>query len=148
MVLALAVLGGCFNPGPSGTHIDFEESFNVSAEGFSMSGTISESEVEGEAKTFDNVSVYLYNNDSELVRRVSVGSVGAGTRKSVSISTSTVPEYVIIYSPEFWEVDEISVDYFVRVQSTRSEYDYELHTAYAREDLPVSPGNEMNSVDG
>ena len=143
MILALAMAGGCLLPGPTRANIDFAGSMNVSDEGFSMEGTISNINAVETPRTFENVSVYLADNDEEIIRQIPVGSVGRGSNSgSVSISISAVPHYVVIYSDQFWEVDKIEVDYYVREESGPSEF--MIYRALNRDELPVRPVKEAN----
>lgn len=134
VIISLSLAGCTIGDGPyQQPEITFEGTINVTENGFSMNGEITN--LEDEPTPFENVTVALYSANNELIREVDAGALDR--RTDISITAVEVPEYVIISSPEFWKRDDISVDYFIRTRDGPGYY--RTQTAHSRSDLPVPP---------
>lgn len=81
---------------------------------------------------YRDVSIQLYSGDGQAICLHRIGD-WSGELRIVSISTQTVPTYVILYSPDFWQ-EPMYVDYFV-YDDKQDRFVQE--TASARDELPI-----------
>lgn len=81
---------------------------------------------------YRDVSILLYSGEGSVICSHRVGD-WKGNRREVSFSTETIPTYVILYSPDFWQ-EPMVVDYFF-YDSEREVFVSE--TASSRDELPV-----------
>ncbi|MFC5368591.1 hypothetical protein [Salinirubrum litoreum] len=63
-------------------------------------------------RTVSNLSVVLYDAEQQRISSVDLGNISVnGTRgpfrRPVTIKTETLPKYVIIESPDAWEMDDV-----------------------------------------
>ena len=132
IVCLLITLAGCpgVEPGP-GTNVGFSGKFAITEAGFEMEGKIAETPGTAGFHEFRNVSVQLYTKNGTLIRSFQIGTLNWST--NVSITSKQVPYYVIITSPEFWEVDNIGVDYYERTEDDL----YIQRIASSKSELPV-----------
>jgi len=146
LAIGLILFSGCtwYTSGPSQeASIEFSGSINASEGGFVMDGELVN--YGQESHQFRNVTVYLYDENKTLVSATPLGAL-QDDPLSTTVQSDRLPKYVIIYSEEFWDVDEFQVYYFV--QTNRSDTSYREHVAGSIEDLPVIPGTEMNTTTG
>lgn len=133
LVVILVASSGCtlFGPGDS---IDYSGEKEISDTGFRMEGQITNG-VRGTPTEFDDVGVYLYSENRTLIRAVSAGTL---VRKAnVSVRTEEIPEYIVIHSPEFWDVRKISVVYYELVDEADGVYS--PSTVSSKSELPAHP---------
>lgn len=120
-------------PTGSGTHVTYYGSFNTT-DGFHMDGYLSSGGGIPDKDAFRSVSIQLYTEDGTLHFTSEVGRLTANHgRNNISLSTTTVPHYILLLSPDFWD-GQTEVDYF------RRNVDEEMYTAIgvtSRESLPV-----------
>ena len=131
-VVALVLVAGCPQTGQSSPQFKFLGNLSSTDDGFQMNGKIQNSEI-GDPPKFENVTFYLYSEQKELIYSKAVGSVRR--QKNVSITHDQVPEYVIINSPDFWERDSISVNYYELSDSEGGMYS--PRAVSSREAFPV-----------
>jgi len=112
--------------------ISIDGEINATADGFHLNGDIINGG-EGEAPEYQNVTVSLYTEDGTLIDSTTVGSVVR--RTNVSMRTETIPQYVIIHSPEFWDARNIEVDYYELGANGR----YRTRPITSQDELPVQP---------
>lgn len=147
MAVLMAVSAGCVwstSAPKGGVAIDFEGSINVSSDGFSMDGKVINF---GQKQlTFENVSVYLYDENRTLIRSTRVGPLELES-SPFSIHSDTLPKYVIVYSEDFWRAEQIDMDYYMRI-TTDEGVSYQVERATSKDDLPVIPDAEMNTTTG
>lgn len=127
-VVMIAPLSGCGigNSAYNG-NIDFRGEMSIVDGEFVMEGEV----VNGGVESFSDVHVSLYSSNGTAFESVAVGDLEAET--SVSVRSSTIPEYVIIYSPDFWNTAKVEVDYYVRDETGN----YTANTVDQRSELPV-----------
>lgn len=129
VLLILISLSGCLTPGP-GTAITYSGDLNTTGEQLQMNGTIHDTTGSG---PFHNVTLYFYTEEANLLNETAVGTLTG--QRDVSLTVSPSPNYIIIDSPDFWEINQIDVVYFVR----QGDGTYAEETATARGELPVEP---------
>lgn len=140
-VSVLPLLGGCFVDGPvSHPIISYEGDFDTTSQEFVLDGRVVNEGDAPESGPFDSVGVYLYDGEKRLLDSQSVGRLEGSA--SVSLSSSELPKYVVIYSPGFWDSDslldwnseKVVVDYLVRADGY-----FSTDSATSEEELPVAP---------
>jgi len=141
-VAGLLLLSGCGILGNTEI-IGIDGEFNTSDSTFYLNGEVVNSSP-GDPPAFQNVTVYLYAQNETLLESQSAGTLRY--RANFSIRSDTLPEYVIVDSPEFWEygsaLDGISVKYY---RLTEENY-YTVESVGSRDDLPVPvPPNSSTS---
>jgi len=131
-IFALAVIvlltAGCFQQAGS---IKFIGNMSVTNGTFTMEGEV----VDGTASnpTYRNVTVYLYTEDGELITQKQVGTFN-GSSESFVVQSETVPHYIIINSPTFWERNDVGVFYYER---SEAEGGYASTGIRNQDELPV-----------
>jgi len=131
-VLCVLALSGCviFD---STTHIiSIVGEINATDDGFRLDGEVINSG-QGDPQEYQNVTVSLYTGDGTLIESTNAGSLVR--RTNVSMQTETIPQYVIIHSPDFWDAQNIEIDYYVL---TENNY-YDGETVTSKDELPVQP---------
>lgn len=83
--------------------------------------------------SFDDVGVYLYTENRDLIDSQAIGTLNESV--SVSISSQEIPHYVIIDSPDFWRVRGVQVTYY----QLADEKVYSSRVVASRGELPVTP---------
>lgn len=106
-VVVATILAGCST---SATHhdIDFDGTVEVKDNQFVMDGNVSLGIGAAPDATFENVTVVLYDENKEEIRRVPVGELSTTPpplSQRINITTDRIPEYVVIKSPDFWNSD-------------------------------------------
>jgi len=130
LLLVTAIpLSGC--GGPTAI-ISFQGDIKQSNGLFIMNGTVVDETYSDEH--YNNVSIYFYNEDEKLINKTWVGDTRSG--KNVNVTLDSIPKYVIIYSPGFWDDSTMTVDYWVL-----EDGQYMVETAEEQSDLPVVPDN-------
>jgi len=107
---------------------------NGTQDGFRMEGQVIDSA--GPTKTFENLTIYLYSSEGDIITQKQLGTY-SGNSEPFSIQTGTVPEYIIIDSPTFWELDADVVYY----ERSEAEGGYASTTIGSRDELPVELPN-------
>lgn len=107
VLLVVGSLAGCFT---SANHhdVDFDGTIEVEQERFVMDGNVSVGIGAAPDATFQDVTVVLYDENKEEIRRVPVGKLSTTPpplTQRINITTDRIPEYVVIESPDFWEAD-------------------------------------------
>lgn len=97
-----------------------------------MEGRLVDESFRSDPRTYEDVTVYLFDENGSTIRAVPVGDFEGSV--NVSIRSNRVPRYVILDSPDFYG-GEIGVGYYVIEGSDRSG-----HAVDTREELPVQPG--------
>lgn len=128
IVFASLLIVGCGQPV---AQISFSGDMNVSNDELRMNGRVIDSS--GPTQTFENVSIYLYSSKGELIKQKNLGTY-SGNSKQFSLYSKEVPEYIIIDSPTFWELDDTGVSYYER---SAAEGGYASHGVSSRDELPV-----------
>lgn len=117
---ALLVVGSLAGCSTSANYHDVHFSGTVEVEGgqFVMDGNVSVGIGAAPDATFDDVTVVLYDENEEVIRRVPVGRLstdGPPHTQRVNVTTDAVPTYVVIESPDFWQTDtSVRVEGYVR----------------------------------
>lgn len=132
-LLILLLSGGCVRTQPGkGDSVSFSGEINATNSEFIMNGTVGPIGSIFENR-YEGVRVYLYSKNGTLIHHKDIGYIKS--RKSISIYSSKIPYYVIIYSPEFWNQSHLSVTYYERAEQDG----YIPHYASGEEDLPIVP---------
>lgn len=144
---------GCLTGPADESVVGFDGTVNVSDGEFSMTGdVVYVKNNDAGPETFENVSVHLYRQNKTLIREESIGSLQ--TRANIDIGASTIPSYVIVYSPEFWERSDLQVEYFTRLPAEKEEEapgEYTVKKANEAGQLPILPvssNQTKGNVDG
>ena len=87
---------------------------------------------QGDPPRFTNVSVYLYTEDGKLIHRENIGVLER--RAEVSLHTDRIPTYIVIDSPQFWEM-HTEVRYYELVD--RDKMIYATNITTSRSESPV-----------
>lgn len=106
-LLLVITLAGCST---SANHHSVYFSGTVEAEDgqFIMDGNVSVGIGAAPDATFDSVTVVLYDENKEEIRRVPVGELSTTPpplTQPINITADRIPEYVVIESPDFWTSD-------------------------------------------
>jgi len=130
-ILAIA-LSGCL-VGSSGYNgqITYRGDITIRNNTFVMDGAL----VNGGVRNteFNNVRIYLYYTNGTQINMIRVGTLKGGV--NVSVRSDKIPEYVIVDSPDFWNTQKVSVEYFKRMSSG----EYTTVGVTERSELPVQP---------
>jgi len=106
-LLSIAVLtAGC---GQSAAQVSFSGDMNRTQDGFQMEGQLID-EV-GPTVNFENVTVYLYSSEGELIKERKLGTYSGNSEQFV-LRSDRAPHYIIIDSPTFWDRGNVGVDYY------------------------------------
>lgn len=137
LLCEIVLLRGCILPGSEAPTITYNGNMSISSDGFVLERQVENQEPDADPTRFENVTLYLYSSYESLIRSVQVGTLEH--RRNVSVTTEQIPDYVIIWSPEFWEKGNMAVDYYTRTDAGPA--DYTVDTATSRGELPVEPGS-------
>lgn len=144
LVTSLPALGGCYTDSVEASVV-FSGELSTSNESFTMNGTLVDTAPTTDWERFENLGIYLYDEERALIQSVDVGSFQR--EEPVEIRAVRVPTYVIVYSPDFWEHglvqipgDDVEVAYYER---TGEHYREDLVSE--RGDLPVVPRESPNA---
>jgi len=129
-VLCVLALSGCTIFGPPHV-ISIVGEINATDDGFRLDGEVTGGR--GDAGEFRNVTVSLYTENGTLIDSTNVDSLVG--RTNVSMRTETIPQYVIIHSPEFWDTQNVDVYYY----ELGADGYYSETPATSKEELPVQP---------
>ena len=105
--VVITILAGC-STSPSSHSVYFSGTIETEEDQFVMDGNISLSIGATPDATFEEVTVALYDENKEEIRRVGVGELAtnrAPHAQRINITTDQIPEYVVIESPDFWTSD-------------------------------------------
>ncbi|ACV12814.1 hypothetical protein Huta_2653 [Halorhabdus utahensis DSM 12940] len=132
---ALLVFGaGCeqldHTPDPS---VKFDGNITASEGSFEIEGHFYRSV--GNEYVYENVMVHLLDEREERIESVHLGTLDE--RLPVSVSSSSIPAYVIVDSPDFWQQNNFAVEYFEYKDWKGLSYD--LQWASNRSELPAQP---------
>jgi len=125
----LIVLSGCGGPA---VDVGFHGGFNTSNRTFTIQGQITDAAQRG--NQLDNVTVYLYTEDGRRLNCTNIESFRYESQR-FTLTASDPPKYIIINSTEFWEYNNVDVDYHFR----RGD-EYPQRPVGSRSELPVTPG--------
>ena len=129
-LILLVVLSGC--TGPQGI-IRYDGDIQISEGRFFLNGEIQDQSFQ--SNTYKKVTVYLYAN-STLLKKNEVGELNRSV--NVSMTSETVPRYIVISSPDFWgPLTNVDVAYYERLEGE----DFTAHAIGKRSELPVQPKN-------
>jgi len=103
LLIVTALTAGCGQPQGD---IGFSGEINITEEEFEMTGEIVDGT--GPENTYENVTVFLYSADGTLIEQKEIGTFSRSS-EPFSIRSQEVPEYIIIDSPTFWELNSIGV---------------------------------------
>lgn len=135
----LVLTAGCIgftDPG-KGVDIAFSGSFNVSDSTFELEGDISRGGGAGGKETYRDVVVCLYSENNSLMDKSDPRDIdGDSKRISVSLVTDSVPTYIIINSPDFWDVSDHRIAYYTKIHSN-GDILYDERWATTPADLPT-----------
>lgn len=110
---------------------------NATADGFRVDGDIQEGGGVTQKNAYRDVVVCLYGGQKQkLYESTPVDLESPKTEAHISITTDTVPAYVVLNSTDFWDVPDISVVYYVRT-TVDGETEFLGKFAYSPEELPV-----------
>lgn len=137
IIVSAVSLSGCFiDPGEGGT-IQYDGNFTGENGSFAMDGEVQLLGPNPPQNNYENISIYLYSNETELLYSRSLGGIeNSSTDLPVSISLRTHPKYIIIYSEDLWD-GKTQIGYYVRDPRAANGYRYERTTE--RSQLPVAP---------
>jgi len=135
-LLVMPLLAGCGTvPRGEVVQVTYLGSINASNGTFQMNGELSTGGGVPDREVYRNVTVQLYTNDGTRLCGVTVGDLTANHgQRNVSVEASTLPEFVVITSPDFWH-GKMEANYFQREADKNG---YERQPVYSREGLPVS----------
>lgn len=128
-VVLLVVLSGCPVLEESGGIITFSGNLNASADGFHLNGEV-ENTGQVQPSEISRATIYLYAPNETVI-----ASKQAKLDTKVSMQTTTAPEYIIINSPQFWQFDDITVNYYKRIPD--EDIDYSPYSVGSRDEFPV-----------
>ncbi|MFD1512603.1 hypothetical protein [Halomarina rubra] len=127
-----------FTEGDGDDQVGFSGRFSVE-NGFEMTGVVTNDKIQSNPPTYRNVTVLLYDEQGRLYQSERVGTVEY--RTNVTVTSGTVPKYVVIDSPDLWNDSTIVVDYYEREDSGL----FRQRLATSRANLPVTlPSTESN----
>lgn len=136
-VVIMAMSSGCFIEGTKGGSITYDGNFNISNNEFEMNGDVRFSGTNPPQERYESITLELYTEDGTLLVEEELGTLdGPSDKLPVSVSSSTIPYYIIFDSPDIWD-GTTGVDYYQRSQEAHQGY--QLHTATSREELPITP---------
>jgi len=110
LLLVSIAVSGCNQPAGN---FEFKGELNASDGSFSMEGHIDD---DGAKEIrWENVSVYLYDQNGSVLNRTNVGPIGPVESESreFSLTSDRRPKYIIIYSPEFRAYENMAFPYYV-----------------------------------
>lgn len=130
-VVLMTPLSGCGvgNPGYNG-EVVFRGDLGVEDAEFVMDGKI----VNGGMENFSDVDVSLYYANGTAFHSTNVGALNREIQ--ITLRSTTIPEHVIIHSPDFWNTSRVQVNYYTRNESGG----YMSKTISQRSGLPVELG--------
>lgn len=112
MMLLLIVVGlsGCTSSGQYNSVVfggGSEDQIAIVDGMFVMKGDISVGTGAAPDQNFSDVTVVLYDERKQVVKRVRIGNLSTNpayypTAKRINITSETIPTYVVIESPDFW----------------------------------------------
>jgi hypothetical protein len=144
VLLLLAVTAGCgrferYPPDSEEVNIYYEGSIKATDDGFQMNGTYYvDSPGNPSITEFNDTVVYLYSENGEQLATERLGPFDGSV--DVELSANATPKYVILDSPDFWGDHPVSVNYFVRKESS-----YVVESVTARDQLPLRPPNSSET---
>jgi len=135
LIFAL-LLAGC---GAEPVSIDISGEFNMTERGFRLDGEISEAGTTGGKDVYRDVVVCLIDENGQILNRTQPQNMRLSQgEKNVTVSSDRVPKYVIIHSPDFWDVPDVSVTYYTRISDGEG---FRSHVVQNAEELPVDTCN-------
>lgn len=131
-IFMLLIAGCAYVPSGDEVNVGFTGSLNASSSSFSMEGNITVGGGIPDRQTYRDMTVNLFSEDGDLLLTKKLGNLRTDAgRLDVSIAIQSVPHYVIIESPDFWQ-EPMQVEYYVRMDSN-----YSVEYATARDELPA-----------
>lgn len=110
----------------------------VTNDSFELDGYLNAGAGAPDRDVYRDVTVRVYNSDKELICIRSVGDWAPTETPNVSIQLDSVPNYVIVYSRDFWDSPN-EVKYYVYSSETNG---FDSKRAYEKDDLPVEISNK------
>jgi hypothetical protein len=136
-VMVVSLFSGCYVEPGEGTAITFYGDFQVSEGEFTMNGSIGMTGGDPSQDEYEDLYLELYSENGTLLYEERIGTLrNLSDRIDVSVSLSTVPQYVILDSSDIWD-GETGVDYWVR--SKEAHQGYQQKTVTERGELPITP---------
>jgi len=127
----LVVFSTAISPG-SETAVEFDGQFEIDEDRFHMRGVIIP--VPSTEPGIDNISVYLYSEDGELLEKRPVGKLNSGVNTSIRVETA--PKYVIVDSPDFWTRSDIETLYYYKAGTFDGRPNYESKWVSSKTEFP------------
>lgn len=105
ILVAISLLAGCSTSANSHS-VHFSGTIETEGDQFVMDGNVSVGINAAPDATFENVTVVLYDETKNVIRTVAVGELstsGPPHTQRINITTGSIPSYVVIESPDFWQ---------------------------------------------
>ncbi|QPV64150.1 hypothetical protein I7X12_05870 [Halosimplex litoreum] len=130
-VIYLVLFSAAISPGP-GTDVEFDGQFEMVGDRFQMHGAIIPNPYSEPG--IENISVYFYSEDGELLEKRGVGELNS--RLNVSVRVETAPKYVIVDSPDFWSRSNIQTLYYYKAGMFDGQPNYQSKWASSKAEFP------------
>jgi hypothetical protein len=127
----LVVFSVATSPGP-GTDVEFDGQFELEENRFQMRGAIIPNPYSEPG--IDNISVYFYSEERELLEKRGVRELNSGV--NVSVRVETAPKYVIVDSPDFWSRSDIQTLYYHKAGMFGGQPNYESKWVSSKAEFP------------
>jgi len=135
LVMVTSLAGRSTVPHGEEAEVIYIGSINASNSDFQMDGHLSTGGGVPDPETYRNIKIQLYAENGTMLCSVKVGDLRANHgRRNVSVTSTVVPEYVLVTSPDFWN-EQTKVNYF---QRSSSGEEYERERVFSKSELPVS----------
>lgn len=113
-VLALVVTTGCAVQSEPRNDLSFSGTATVENGTFHLEGELELGRGAGSDQNYSDISVVLYDGNRSEIESVEVGRMSTNpgwgtTRRPITVTSGTVPTYVVVESPDFWKEGEIEV---------------------------------------
>ncbi len=131
MLILATFFTGCVT---SANHHDVYFSGDIETQNgqFLMDGNVSVGIGAAPDTTLENVSVVLYNEQKHVIRRIRIGELsthGPPQKQQINLTLDTIPAYVVIESPDFWQSNtEVYVSGYERPGDGSRYKDYSRHS--------------------
>lgn len=126
IILVVSLISGCFyvpEDPDEPVAVVFQGDINVSSSGFHMDGYLSTIGSKPEKAVIENINVCLYDENRSLIVTHAIGDLNATSGNvSVSFTSQTTPQYVVIESQDIWEYNFRTHGY-VRENNQYNSYD-------------------------
>ncbi|MFC7046958.1 hypothetical protein ACFQH6_17515 [Halobacteriaceae archaeon GCM10025711] len=113
VVLVVTTAGCAYVPESETAEVDYRGTIEYANGTFHMDGEVYTYPGTHPPSNYSDVRVTLYDANQSVIRSVPLGSMSirgqAPKTRSVNITTSTRPQYVVIESPDFWPDSALAV---------------------------------------